>query len=468
MKQFDINMDKGAISNVDVIPPPSFSHWDTQFNYLYVCPSPLLPETPIYHVQFTNNTRYRQNPTVKQAIDKSGQVTTVNTSQATKVLTHLVPFDIPTVPQHPRDSCPPIETLDPTLQETIAVVTSLFTTRPAWTRRGLRNSLTTHEQRLALRHAIPYIGYIFRSGPWRDAIVKLGHDPRSSPDYRIYQTAMFRILPRDPEVARDGGRRHAVPRGPEVAGIDPLAAASSTTTTTAPDGSVSTTTPVSTSTSHIFTGQPPLPRDGRMWMFCDITDPCLRSLLFSTNTPSTSTPTSDVVDEPPPNFLRQTCETITDGWYGSGTLAKTKTIMRAKIHALATQDAPTDDAAEFTRIIESFPDHVDDSNSAAGIAAFSLDTEVASSREIQLASDIRAAVKAAVSWRGMVRSASGGAGSGGKKGGKAGKGVRWGNENEGSEGEEEEMDQNEVEAEAMAEGEDHEDMDVDMDGPSQG
>ena len=461
MKQFDINMDKGAISNVDVIPPPSFSHWDTQFNYLYVA----LAHRDIYPSSTNDNKRYRQNPTVKQAIDKSGQVTTVNTSQATKVLTHLVPFDIPTVPQHPRPSCPPIETLDPTLQETIAVVTSLFTTRPAWTRRGLRNSLTTHEQRLALRHAIPYIGYIFRSGPWRDAIVKLGHDPRSSPDYRIYQTAMFRILPRDPEVARDGGRRHAVPRGPEVAGIDPLAAASSTTTTTAPDGSVSTTTPVSTSTSHIFTGQPPLPRDGRMWMFCDITDPCLRSLLFPT---TTSTPTSDVVDEPPQGFLRQTCETITDGWYGSGTLAKTKTIMRAKIHALATQDAPTDDAAEFTRIIESFPDHVDDSNSAAGIAAFSLDTEVASSREIQLASDIRAAVKAAVSWRGMVRSASGGAGSGGKKGGKAGKGVRWGNENEGSEGEEEEMDQNEVEAEAMAEGEDHEDMDVDMDGPSQG
>lgn len=358
-------------------------------------------------------------------------------------------------------------------------MTSLFTTRPAWTRRGLRNSLTTHEQRLALRHAIPYVCYIFRSGPWRDAIVKLGHDPRSSPDYRIYQTAMFRILPRDPEVARDGGRRHAVPRGPEVEAVDPLATASSTTTTTAPDGSVSTTTPVSTSTSHIFTGQPPLPRDGRMWMFCDITDPCLRSLLFpTTSTPtSTSTSTSTDVNEPPPDFLRQTCETITDGWYGSGTLAKTKTIMRAKIHALATQNTPTDDAAEFTRIIESFPDHVDDSNSAAGVAAFSLDPEVASSREIQLASDIRAAVKAAVSWRGMVRSASGGGGAGGgKKGGKAGAGagagkaVRWENENEGSEGEEEEMDQNEaeVEAEVMAEGEDHEDMDVDMDGPSQG
>ena len=152
--------------------------------------------------------------------------------------------------------------------------------------------------------------------------------------------------------------------------------------------------------------------------------------------------------------------------------------MRAKIHALATQNAPTDDAAEFGRIIESFPDHVDDANSAAGVAAFSLDPEVASSREIQLASDIRAAVKAAVSWRGMVRSAGGGGGgAGGRKGGKAGDGVgkavRWGNENEGSEGEEEEMDQNEAEAEAeadaMAEGdEDQEGMDIDMDGPSQG
>lgn len=36
MKQFDINMSKGAISNVDIIPPPSYSHGDIPFNYLYV------------------------------------------------------------------------------------------------------------------------------------------------------------------------------------------------------------------------------------------------------------------------------------------------------------------------------------------------------------------------------------------------------------------------------------------------
>lgn len=35
MKHFDISMDKGAITNVDIIPPPSFSHGDIPFTYLY-------------------------------------------------------------------------------------------------------------------------------------------------------------------------------------------------------------------------------------------------------------------------------------------------------------------------------------------------------------------------------------------------------------------------------------------------
>lgn len=45
MKQFDINMSKGAISNVDIIPPPSYSHGDIPFNYLYVPSLPSLPKT---------------------------------------------------------------------------------------------------------------------------------------------------------------------------------------------------------------------------------------------------------------------------------------------------------------------------------------------------------------------------------------------------------------------------------------
>lgn len=34
MKQFDMDMTKGATSNVDLIPPPSFSRGDVPFTYM--------------------------------------------------------------------------------------------------------------------------------------------------------------------------------------------------------------------------------------------------------------------------------------------------------------------------------------------------------------------------------------------------------------------------------------------------
>ncbi|EYE92833.1 transcription factor TFIIIC subunit TFC1 [Aspergillus ruber CBS 135680] len=455
MKQFDINMSKGAISNVDIIPPPSYSHGDIPFNYFY-----------------------RQNPTVKQSLDKTGQPTTINTSSATKIATHLVPYDIPTVPQAAHPGCPPISTLEPVLQETISVLESLFSTRPAWTRRGLRNSLTKLEQRHALKHAVPYVGYIFRSGPWRDAIVKHGHDPRSSPDYRIYQTAMFRLLPREPEVARDGGgsansntintdttgmtatgghggvksnRRHTHTRYSDVAAINPFTNPSSRTTLSS-DNTFTTTTPVPAETTHIFTGTPPLPHDGRMWMFCDIADPLLRNFLFP---PNPSDPTT-----PPPGFLRETCEPVTDGWYGTGTMAKAKAIMRAKILAL-TENRTTDDEAEFGRIL-AFPDHVDEQNLNEEILQFSCEGEGVGSREMQMATDIRAAIRGAASWRAVVRRPGGVDGKDGNEVGEGGKKVQWEDEGEGDEGSEgEEVEMQDQEGEDEDERDDAEDQDED-------
>jgi hypothetical protein len=39
IKQFDIDMSKGALQNVDLIPPPSFSQGDVPFQYMYICNS---------------------------------------------------------------------------------------------------------------------------------------------------------------------------------------------------------------------------------------------------------------------------------------------------------------------------------------------------------------------------------------------------------------------------------------------
>ncbi|KAE8346168.1 hypothetical protein BDV24DRAFT_158967 [Aspergillus arachidicola] len=384
MKQFNLDMAKGMSSNVDIIPPPSFSQGDIPFTYAY-----------------------RQNQAVRQSIDSSGNITTVNTQKSTKVLTHLVSYDVPEVPTKPNENTPPLETQDATLRETVAIIQDLFDKRPAWTRRGLRNHLSTIEQRYALRLAIPYVGYIMRSGPWRDAIIKFGHDPRTSPDYRPYQTVMFRILPKEADVARDGyaGRRHAVPRLNEPV-TDPSTDLRSNT--------------------HIFTGQLPLPLDGRMWMFCDITDPLLRSIVFPA--------------EEAPGFIRETCDTVSDGWFGSGTLAKLKLIMRHKILGLIEERIPDDQ--DFARIL-SFPDYATPENVNT---AFTLDASVVSTKELTMATEIRAMIKGTPSWReltnqGQERDATG-------KRGKsvAGRRVQWRDATgeEESEGEEEAIEKQEI------------------------
>jgi general transcription factor 3C polypeptide 5 (transcription factor C subunit 1) len=388
-------------------------------------------------VTFTNLSpigRYRQNPTVKQAVDESGKLVTVNTQQPTKIRSHLVSFDVPIVPSKPQEDLAPIDTLDPALRGTIEKVKELFEQRPAWTRRAIRSYLVSDEQQPLLRHALPYVGYIFRSGPWRDAIIKLGVDPRTSPEYRHYQTFMFRVAESN-------------------------------------EDDLDNPNPGSTRTdSHIFTGQPPLPRDGRIWMAGDIKDPILASILY----PS---------DPPPPGFLRSECVSISDGWFGNGTMAKVKTIMRAKIGALVEGYAAPD--SDFQRIAK-FPDHA---NSEEELAVyFTVDPATASSKEISYATEVRASIKGAPLWRRQNEKESYGLekrpGRGGPR--KRGKmvefeGVDANNEPEQSEGEEEEMQRREIIEERVAaalavreaaeegdndgdEGEDMEEDDEDSDG----
>ena len=346
-------------------------------------------------------------------MDTSGNITTINTQRAAKVLTHLVPYDIDPVPSQPRDSCPPMEKLDSTMRETITIISDLFAQRPAWTRRGLRNALPKVEQRYALRHAIPYVGYVFRSGPWRDAIVRFGHDPRTDPDYRKYQTLMFRILPREPDVARDGGgsAAHSTPTpAPSAAATAAAAAAAAagptgggrrhalTRMNEAAHDMQSGGESLPTDT-HIFRSEPPLPRDGRMWMFCDIEDPLLRGILF----PEEQDPQRRIR----PGFLREKCDVLSDGWYGNGTLAKAKMVMRAKILALLAEREADD--AEFAQLL-TLPDHAASPEALA--EGFSLDPRVASAKDLMLATEVRSTIKSSAAWRAMIRGKGGRDGDG--------------------------------------------------------
>ena len=285
---------------------------------------------------------------------------TTNTQRPEKVRTHLLAHNIPEVPSQPQEGLPPIETLDPALQETIKLVADLFEQRPAWTRRAIRNFLQTDDQRYLLRLAVPYVGYIFRSGPWRDAIIKLGHDPRKDPEFRHYQTFMFRLIPREPEIARDGANR----RGRYTARFDPEVGG-----------------PHVGQNTYIFTGDLPIQTDGRIWMICDIADPYLKNLLYP----------PESVD--PETYLRDTCDIVSDGWYANGLLAKVKIIMRSKIASLIEDIQPSNE--DFAQVA-TFPNFARSDSDLNEI--FQLDPRTSTAKEIGLATEIRAAIKSAPTW----------------------------------------------------------------------
>lgn len=222
--KFTPGIDQG--SNVDIIPPPIFTHMSLPFNYFY-----------------------SQNPYVRLTEDGG----TVNTT-AVKQVGHFIGTEdaAPGGPQIPPDMT------DPRMVEVIAQLEEAFAYRPVWTRRSLLNHLAGKLRNWnELKKYLNYAAYQFKGGPWRDGVVPYGIDPRTDPKYRIYQTLMFK-LPKQKRARKDQTwqslRRAQMGRTKEF--VQELSA------------------------SHTFDGET-YHTDGKVWQVCDITDPLLRELLDS-------------------------------------------------------------------------------------------------------------------------------------------------------------------------------------------
>ena len=200
------------------------------------------------HSQFS---RYNQNSGVKRVVDEKGGHSTINTHHAGRTGARAVHFDVAEVPAGPEAGLPPIETLDESVQKVMRRMQEILQDRPIFTRRALVNTLG-RETVYDIKFASPYIVYAFVSGPWRDTLIRYGVDPRTSPDFRKYQTVTVKLLAR-----ADHAHRVPVPawrqgRSDWIGASDP--------------------------TSHIFDGKK-LTRDGSTWQICDVTDPLLASIL---------------------------------------------------------------------------------------------------------------------------------------------------------------------------------------------
>ena len=173
-----------------------------------------------------------------------------------------MPWDSKDVPQRPADEITPYQTLDDKLRGLVDLVKALFDEQPIWTRRAVKNRI--HQEHFVLigKYAYQYVGYMFSSGPWRDAVVKYGIDPRTDPIYRIYQTLVFKMkLEHAPKRAQRAG----------VQGYNISNRGGARDAINVPERS-----------SHLFDGKS-VSKEGRTWQVCDVVDPPLKKVLATQN-----------------------------------------------------------------------------------------------------------------------------------------------------------------------------------------
>ncbi|KAL9004787.1 MAG: hypothetical protein Q9188_002401 [Gyalolechia gomerana] len=257
----------------------------------------------------------------------------------------MLTLDAPSVPTAPSTSLPPESSLAPPLRNLIAAMREIFVHRPICTRRAVQNTVPADIWKAvgpnSVKHLWQYIGFLWTSGPWRDTICAFGVDPRRDKTMRWYQTMVFQVESdsKEPNIGRSKAKSR----------IDCNLAAKAEVR----DG-------------HLFDGKT-IRLDGKVWQMCDILDPLLKSLVDT-------------------DVLRDDCDTVSDGWYTNGTLAKIKVIMKAKVSAIlagAIDDEQLEH--ELLRLKKRVPDILTEENRTEAI----FEKGTASARMVKWADTIR-------------------------------------------------------------------------------
>ncbi|KAF2865779.1 RNA polymerase III transcription factor IIIC subunit-domain-containing protein [Massariosphaeria phaeospora] len=259
---------------------------------------PIGPSAEWLQTPVAFNYRYQQNPFVKYSNSVTHDVN-LQRSLAYAGYT-IISMESDTVPQGPKPYLPPEHTLTPYLQSLIANIRAELRERPIITRHKLFNTLGW-DKRDRLRSAAVYCGYFFATGPWREALIGWGCDPRLHPHYRQYQTISFISF------GKTGTARHASQFDKHVRELVQMS-------------------PQELAAQHIFDGKT-VSHTGNLYQFLDITDPLIRRIL-------------DTED------IRDTCAPTFQGWYHVGTWAKATVILKDKMNTILGGEQPDDSIYE--------------------------------------------------------------------------------------------------------------------------
>jgi len=220
------------------------------------------------------------------------------------------------VPTGPKSNLPPESSLTPYLQTLIAQIRAELARRPIITRHLLYNKLGW-DRRTRLRQAAVYCGYFFESGPWREALVAWGVDPRKDTTYRKYQTVSFTSY------SKSGRAKHGKTFDEHVQRLSQMSQRE-------------------LERQHIFDGKT-VSDTGSLFQFCDLEDPLLAHILATED-------------------IRTSCAPTFQGWYHVGTWAKVTVILKDKMNTIIAGDEPDD--ALYSRVI-AWPELWDDQEIAA-------------------------------------------------------------------------------------------------------
>jgi len=298
LKEFSLEPGIEAGSNIDLVPPPNFTPMTLPFAY-----------------------NYSQNPYTKEvspgASSPPGSMSedqeytrVVNVTSRVPAAGYFIAHDEYPVPSGPSREP---DMTDPQVALIMTEMRLAMEERPIWTRRSMWNRLGSRFASLPksgslVRHCLQYAGYQFKGGPWRDALVKYGLDPRSDPKYRIYQTLIFKL--HKTRIGTVGRSWQAVRRNElgvtnfgrywrEMGDEQSLLG------------------------THIFNGEA-FSTDGKVWQVCDITDPLLAKLFADAE-------------------VRTDCDVEISGYYHRVLWSVAKAIMKCKMLAIRFGRTLTDD-----------------------------------------------------------------------------------------------------------------------------
>jgi general transcription factor 3C polypeptide 5 (transcription factor C subunit 1) len=286
IRQFKFNPERGWKKNEELIPPPILTHHVLPFNW-----------------------GWHQNPNIIQTVNQTtGESALLNRSRSRKFQIEYLGHNAEDTPQKSPFEVPN----DPDLQKLIIELKEALEERPLWTRRALANRIGNSPQFYLFKFALQYVGYQFKGGPFRDVVIKFGIDPRTDSKYRMYQTIFFKLYEEEE-------------KGPFRKWHDNRSI------------SLSKRTKLKDLTTHLFDGKS-LTLDGKVWQFCDITDPFLANLIKN----------APVCHE---------FSSTGDGYFYNGSWAKIRAVMKLKLAAIRLGKTIND--ADFD-VIHKIPDIVED------------------------------------------------------------------------------------------------------------